>query len=352
MWKKLRYQAILLSILATVVVTVITIFFILINHEEKAYECSDTAMKTDVKQTIYGHNAPEAAKAALKQIKKLETQISWEIAESQVQKINENAANGWVNLSSGMMDILSKSLEVSNLSKGAFDPTIFPISSLWGFGEKNEKVPNKEDILEKLPLVDYKYLKINKDVKRAKLFKKGSGITLDGISKGAACNFAIKQYKENGPYAGIVSIEHSIGVYGEKKDHKPWRIAFEDPFKRTEAGCFGVLEIREGHVFTSDFYEKSFTQDVKIYHKIFNPQTGNPAKKDRIRVTITHNDGIIANALAIACFVLGRENSLPLLSHYAAGAIFVDNDKHVFLTANLEEQFKINNNEFAICDWK
>jgi thiamine biosynthesis lipoprotein len=333
--KNEKTSILILAMLIIVILIATFVFSILLGRKEEVFEFSDNALGVDVKQTIYGYDSSRAAKRVMRQIKKLEKQISWKINNSQVSKINENAGDKWVDLSSGMLDILSKSLDVANSSNGAFDPTIFPISSTWD-PDKKLDFQNNEELKSKLSLIDYKFLKINRDVKRAKLFKQNAGLDLDGICKGSACNFAMREYKEEGIPAAIVSVGRSIGIYGNKKDG-PWKIGLKDPFDNSDSKSFAVLETQENHIFISGSNKKSIEPNL-AYSKDNNISS----------VTVIHKDGIIADALAIACHISGMEKSLPLLKHYEAKAIFIDNQKKVFTTDNLKEQIKIRDSQFVL----
>jgi thiamine biosynthesis lipoprotein len=282
----------------------------------------------DINQTIYGDNAPQTARQVLKQITKLQKQISWKEDGSQVQKINKNAGHEWVDLSSGVIDILSKSLDVANSSNGTFDPTILPISA-------EQKTIDSQKESENHSPVNYKDLKLNKDVKRAKLFNENARLDLRSIFEGAACNFAIEEYMKQNQKA-IISVGHSIGIYGTKKD-EPWRIdipVLKDPNKTR----LGILETKESHIFISGSYENEL-----------DPQIDDKKTNDLVCVLITHTDGVISDALSNACILLDLEKSKTLIELYQAGAIFVDKNKHVFVSDNIKNQLRITNKQFSLC---
>ena len=49
-------------------------------------------------------------------------------------------------------------------------------------------------------------------------------------------------------------------------------------------------------------------------------------------------DGALSDMLSTACFVLGLEESAPLLSQYGAEAVFVDKEDNVFVTGGLKDK--------------
>jgi hypothetical protein len=64
-------------------------------------------------------------------------------------------------------------------------------------------------------------------------------------------------------------------------------------------------------VATPGDYEKFFMYQGKRYHHIFNPREGFPTEGCQ-SVTIIHKDGMTADALATAVFVLGPEKGYSL----------------------------------------
>jgi thiamine biosynthesis lipoprotein len=335
-----------LFLLFTLVVTitgVVVLFSAFLDHDDKIYDSASEIMGVKIQQTVYGDSAQKASRAAEKQINLLFSQVSWRNDDSQVKKINDESENEWISTSPGILSILIKSLNVAQDSEGAFDPTILPLSVVWHFYLEKKSTPSIEEINEGLKYVNYKYLKVNKEVLKARLFNEKSRLDLDSVTDGAACSVAIKQYQENGAPAGIIRVGNSVGVYGNKKDNGPFRVNILHPFKRSEGVNFGFLEVKNTCVSTVGFGENSFYQDGKFFHEIINPLTGFPVDNDLVSVTVVHYDGVIASALARACFVLGKDKGILLLDKYEAGGVFIDGQKNVFTTENTKETLDIVN---------
>lgn len=55
-------------------------------------------------------------------------------------------------------------------------------------------------------------------------------------------------------------------------------------------------------------------------------------------VTIVCDQGYLADGLSTACFVLGMDAAKPLLERYGAEAVFVDEDKNVYVTSGLMDK--------------
>lgn len=348
MQKKKKMTVILAGVLAAALVIVVPVF---IRHSrtQQSYESTGYAMGTYMLQTVYGKNGKNAADKASEKIHKLENTISWRISSSEIAKLNKAAGKGSVSIGSETFSILKTSLDVAVKSEGAFDPTILPASSLWGFGGDKQRLPSESEIEDAVKLVDYSRLKIDANGKSACLTSSGMGIDLGGIGKGAACDVAVEAYKSAGADCGIVAAGGSIGTYGEKADGSLWHIAVRDPASaEDESAAMGQIDIGSGFVSTSGSYEKFFVKNGKTYHHLLNPKTGYPENNGLVSVTVMAKSGALSDALSTACFILGREKGCELLQKYGAGGIFVNSKNKVFVTDNLKSKFKISKSSYKL----
>ena len=299
------------------------------------------SMGSYVQQTVYGKNQEEAAQQAASAVTQLEELISWRKEDSDVARLNQAAGEDFLEIDGRTYEILETSLAVCEANGGAFDVTIAPLSRLWDF-DGTPSLPEDSQIQEMKSRVDYTSLSLLEDGTAA-LRKKGTALDLGAVGKGAACDAAVSVYVEAG-VSGIVSVGGSVGVFGEKPDGSLWRIALRDPESQ---GSLGTLSIREGFVSTSGSYEKQFTQDGVTYHHLLDPATGYPVESGLVSVTVWSQSGTLSDALSTACFVLGREDSLPLLEEFEAEAIFIDEERHITATAGFENSFQLESGEYT-----
>lgn len=348
---KVTPQKLIYVLAAVLVITIAALIWIWVKFGDRAecYECTNHAMDTYIQQTVYGRNREAAAAAAAKSIGTLENLISWRIDDSDIAKLNDAAGTDWTTIDKKTLTILQDSLDVAQKSNGAFDPTIFPIASLWDFGGNNQRVPAKEEITKFLPYINYANLRINTEKSSASLNLHYMAIDLSAISRGAACDEAVASYKSAGADCGIISVGNSVGVYGTKRDHTAWQIAIRDPKNTNEkAAAIGSLDLPSGFVSTEGSYEKQFVKNGVTYHHILNPKTGYPENNGLVSVTILYSNGAISDALANACFVLGKEKGLALIKEYHAGGIFIDNKNQVSVTDNLKSSFHLTSGSYKL----
>ena len=305
-------------------------------QSSSGYESTSWAMGSYVQQTLYGTGAEEAASETASAVTELENLISWRVADSDMEKLNTAAGTEWLELDARTIRVLEEALFVAQASGGAYDPTILPVSALWNFDAEEPTLPEDSQIQELLPSIGYEFLRINTQDNTASLRNHGNGVDLGGVGKGAACDTALEIYEDAGLTGGVVAVGGSIGLYGSKPDGAPWRVAVRDPEGESTDGL-GVLNLEACCVSTSGSYEKTFTQDGVTYHHLLDPKTGYPAETGLLSVTVVHENGAVSDALATACFVLGLEDSLPVLKEMGAvGAVFVDENHHVTVAGELD----------------
>lgn len=330
------------------------IFFEYFLKNDKPFTNTTTAMGTYITQTISTKkNQPEnIANSITKSIKNLENKISWRKENSDIFKINHSGKSDKIKVNNETFDILKRSLEVSQKTGGAFEVTILPISSIWNFSNNNGFVPNSSSLKNALTKVGYKNILLNEQDYTVQNLSGVPILDLGGVGKGSACDLALKEYSKNDLNYAIISVGGSIGLYGKKENNQPFNIAIRDPLEKEDSSIsFAFIKLYSGCVSTSGAYEQGFTVDNTFYHHILDSKTGYSAQTDLLSVTVCHDSGTLTDLLSTACFVLGKDKSLPILKEYNAEAIFVDKNKNVFVTPNLKSKFSLTNNNYKICEW-
>ncbi|MBR1778892.1 MAG: FAD:protein FMN transferase [Clostridia bacterium] len=339
-------------VLAVSILVLLSISFLRYSHSHtEPFSQTTTAMGSFVTQTILTKSGkPEdVANSVAKSIQDLEAQISWRIPDSYVAKINRADKSDKISLNDECFDILKKSLAISEKTEGAFEVTILPLSSLWDFSGERIDLPDKKLLRDAISKVGYKNIVLNEEDKTVQNLAEAALLDLGSVGKGAACDLAIKEYSEKNLDYAIISVGGSVGLYGQKITQQPFNIAIRDPFSKVKSSSFATVKLTSGCVSTSGSYEKSLDINGKSYHHILTPKTGYPIETDLVSVTVWHNSGTIADLLSTACFILGREKSLPILQEYNAQGIFVDKNKNVYISKELSDKFIITNNAYKIC---
>ncbi|NSW90832.1 MAG: FAD:protein FMN transferase [Firmicutes bacterium] len=321
------------------------------SDEDGLVEWQEFLMGTIITQKVYANNgdnegnannssnASNAVKEVAERLKDIERKMTVNSPDSEVNALNKMAGKGAVSLSQDTIYVLSKAKEYSQLSSGAFDPTVGPLIKAWGISTDKQRVPEEKEIKDLLLLVNYKDLFIDEENLKAKLGRTGQSIDLGGIAKGYAGDEAIKIYKKHGIKSAYINLGGNVVTLGKKPDGTPWKIGIQHP--RDVTGKYiGIVEVSDKAVITSGDYERYFEANGKRYHHILDPKTGYPSDSGLISATIITDLSIKGDALSTAVFVLGLEKGMELVeSLEGVEGIFITRDKNIYVSSGLRGNF-------------
>jgi thiamine biosynthesis lipoprotein len=251
-------------------------------------------------------------------------------SSSELSKINASAGLLPYKMSTAMLDLVQKSQYAYIQSKGAYDISIGPLSSLWRNARKAKLFPEASTVLATKKLVGFAQIKINKRL--GTIFLPNANMHLDfgGIAKGYIAQWVINFLKANGIQQALVDAGGDIVMSGPPLNQKGWLIGVNLP-ETTDQLLNKKLQLSNCSVATSgDVYQFIEYKGVKYSH-IINPLTGYGVTNLR-NVTIVAKTGATADWLATACSILPIKEAKQLaISHQAALLITtLKNGKLVF----------------------
>nr|WP_208526604.1 FAD:protein FMN transferase [Clostridium botulinum] len=305
-------------------------------------------MGTIINIKAYGKNADKAVQSSVDKISDIENKMSLNIPTSEVNKINKNAGIAPVKVSKNTFDVVKASLIYSEKSKGSFDITVEPLVSLWGIGTDKARIPSKDEISNALKLINYKDVIINEKESTVMLKRKGQAIDLGAIAKGYTADELKKVLLNYNVSSAFLSLGGNVYVLGNKPDKTSWKIGVQNPLE-PRGDYLGIVSVSDKSVVTSGNYERFFERNGKRYHHIFDTKTGYPAEKGLISVSIISDKSIDGDALSTSVYTLGLDEGKKLIeSLKGVEAIFVTNDKKVYVTSGLKDIFKLTNTDFKL----
>lgn len=305
-------------------------------------------MGTAIKVTIYDKQDEEILDKVFKRIIEIEDLVSINKDNTEITNLNKNAGIKGVKLSEDSFNIIKKGLEYSKLSNGGYDVSIGPLVKLWSIGLPEAKVPNKEEIKNVINKIDYKKVKVNDETKEVFLEDKGMMLDLGSIAKGYAADEIVKVLKENNVKQAIIDLGGNIYALGLKDGDKDWKVGIQDPF--TERGnVVGSVEVSNKSVVTTGIYERFIEKDGIKYHHILNPKDGYPYKTDIAGVSIIADKSVDADGLSTLVFTKGLDDGIKFIEDLdGVDAIFITNDRKVYTTKGIKDNFKMINESFTL----
>lgn len=309
-----------------------------LNDDTAPISKSSFKLNTVVSITLYDSQDESIIDEAFQLCDYYENLLSRTKKESEIYQLNEKAHNSYT-VSDETKELLTKGFHYSQLSDGAFDLTLEPLTSLWNFGSSEERLPSQDEIKEALTHVGYQYLTL--DGNKITFEKDGMGIDLGAIAKGYIAD-KIKEFLiSKDVNSAIINLGGNILCVGEKPDGSAFKVGIQKPFKdRNET--IAVVEIRDLSVVSSGIYERFFTVDGKLYHHILNPATGYPYESDLTSVTIISKESVDGDSLSTTCFALGLEKGMKLIESLPdTYAVFITSDYELHYTKGFKENIKI-----------
>lgn len=283
--------------------------------------------------TAYGDAAESALPKARKRIEELASLLSATDENSAVSKLKNGDT-----LPQDILVPLRTAKQISDKTDGALDLCLYPLTKAWGFYSKEYRVPTTSEIETLLSEKAVWSLDGN-----TILCSENLHLDLGSVAKGYASEEAAKVLRENGVTSAVLALGGNVQTIGQKPDGSDYIVSVADPL--SPDNTIGNLHVGECAVVTSGSYQRNFTENGKTYHHILNPKTGYPAENGLLSVTVVCADGTMADGLSTALFVGGLD-SYKLYEHFSFEALYITEEKEIFLTPGLFDRFEQTNETY------
>lgn len=273
---------------------------------------SDFLLNTFVTVTLYDSADTAILEQCMALCSEYENRFSKTIKTSEIYRLNHRSPDETTfTLTEDTAALIREGLFYSELSNGAFDITVEPLSSLWDFTSGKAVIPPAADIKAAAAKTGWQKLKLEGDT--LTFLSPETTLDLGAIAKGFIAD-RLKEYLESEDVkSAIINLGGNVLCVGKKPDGSPFRIGLQKPFD-THSEIIADLDIDNLSVVSSGVYERHFVVNGKNYHHILNPKTGYPYENDLVAVTIVSPKSVDGDALSTTCFSLGISKGIELLN--------------------------------------
>ncbi len=319
-----------------VFIIILILFFILLSGCSSDIKADEPitrtgfAMNTVIQIDLYGTTDSSILDECFSLCSYYESIFSRTMTTSELYALNENS-DKQNEISSDLYQLISTGLAYGSISDGRFDITIAPLSDLWNFSSESPTVPDKNDILALLPLVDYRTISLsgtnilNKENPDTK-------IDLGAVAKGYIADCLKAYLLSEDVTSAVINLGGNVLCVGSKPDGSDFRIGIQKPFGAQDE-IAAAFHLSDMSVVTSGIYERYFEEDGVLYHHILDAATGYPCNNDLLSVTILSKKSVDGDALSTTCFLLGLEDGMKLIdSMDDTYAMFITNDGQTHFT--------------------
>ena len=269
------------------------------------------AMDTVMDLQVWGKDAEGATQRLGDLLKKLEDRWSATSGNSALGQLNRGEDP---DLSPEETELLRTVEELSDRTGGALDPKLYDVCLAWGFYNGAHHIPTEEELAAAMA---------------------ASRWDLGAVMKGYAGQQSVQMLASLDVDRAILNLGGNIQTFGEKPDGSPWSIGIQNPDGGDYIGTVAVSGTAS--IVTSGDYQRYFEQDGVRYHHIIDPATGAPAGSGLRSVTVICRDGLTADGLSTALFVMGLEKAADFWrASNDFEAVFITEDGKVYATQGAE----------------
>ncbi len=220
--------------------------------------------------------------------------------------------------------MLALALDVGARSDGAFDVTVGPLMTLWGFDARTGRatLPTADEIAAARARCGLDKLSVDTANATVRKSRPDVDVDLSGIAKGLAVDQVSDALSARGLARHLVEVGGEVRARGTNRAGVDWRVGVEDP--RAGVREIGqVVALSEMAMATSGDYRNFYEiGDRRISHTM-DPHTGLPVEHPVAAVTVLHPRCAEADAWATALMVLGLEQGLAVARREDLAALLV-----------------------------
>ncbi|MCD4773939.1 MAG: FAD:protein FMN transferase [Bacteroidales bacterium] len=264
-------------------------------------------------------------------LKDFDNTASLWVENSIISRVNRNESD--VVLNDHFIELFELSKKVSENTDGAFDITVGPLISAWGFGFSDRIKVDKYIVDSLLPLINFKAVSLSE----GKIIKDNPGIKFDfnAIAQGYSVDLVAGFLRSKGINNYIVDIGGEVVANGNKPDGSLWKVGIEKPTetKDSERTLKAIVTLENKSLATSGSYRKYYEEDGVRYSHTINPKTGYPVTHSLLSVSVLAENATIADVYATAFMVMGLEESIKFLEgNQELEAYFIYSEKDILKT--------------------
>ena len=255
-----------------------------------------------------GMVARSAVDAAFRAVEGVQQAMSFHDPESELSWLNRNACGRAIKVSPALWRVLSEALRLSNLSGGAFDPTVGARLVRWKI------LPAPQARTPTPATTSWRDVRLLAG--RRVRFHRALWLDLGGIAKGYAVDLAVSILRRNGISSGIVNAGGDLRVFGSRAE----RVHVRHP--NQPASLVPLAELSDAALATSAGYFSEKRCGGRRVNALVNPLLQRPCSSRR-SVSVQAPTCLLADALTKVVLVHDCAAE-PLLRRCGASAMILE----------------------------
>ena len=221
-------------------------------------------------------------------LKAVDQEFSMFNPQSTVALINEGKRP---TLSDDFLEVYQLAQQVNEESDGAFDITVAPLVNAWGFGFKNQQMPNNHQIdsLRRLVGMEHVSLAGAKGSQYVRFQRPRMMLDFSAIAKGYGTDRVARLLMSHDVANFMVEIGGEVYAKGNSEKRLPWRIGVSKPVDDPDNDAQEletVLNVTNQAMATSGNYRNFYYKGGRKYAHTIDPKTGRPVQHSLLSATV------------------------------------------------------------------
>ncbi len=270
--------------------------------------------------------------------------MSTYIFDSEISKFNRASLSYTIDPSDKyFIEVFEKAKEIHSLSKGDFEPTVYPLLNYWGLGNENRMAPSSIDssAIDSINrFVDFNLITLKTIDGSQKLNKKDSRVSLDfnALAKGYGVDALAELLESKGIKNYLVEIGGEQRASGVNDKGKVWVIGITEPLENGPINqAIALAGLDNCAMAGSGNYRNFYTKDGVKYGHTINPNSGFPEINTLLGVSVIAKDCMTADAIATTCMVKGLDEAYDFVSELS--------DVHAYFIYNRDDTLAFKGTE-------
>lgn len=270
---------------------------------------SRRAMATTWEILLYGNSdrfLQGVAEEALDEVERIEQLLSPYRTTSCIADVNRNAHNHSVFVGHEVFSLIRTSVNLSQLTGGAFDITVAPLMRCWGMMSGRGSVPSLDDIKGAMNFVGVEHMMLQDEDYSIQFDREGVMLDLGAIGKGYAIDRVMDIVRDHGVVSALLhgggSTIYGLGVPPDGDD-RGWAITSRLP-EGSDSLKIEPFFLHDLAISVSAPHGKSFEVDGKQYGHIIDPRDGQPVNRC-LSASVVSASATETDALTTALVTLG-----------------------------------------------
>lgn len=279
------------------------------------------AMATRFELVLHGEDETTlraAGEEALREVDRLENQLSLYRPGSEIAQLNARAAREAVQVSPELFALLQQAQRLHGETDGAFDITIGPLVRCWGFMTNEGRMPAPEAVAEARAKVGMELVQLDSARRTVRFAREGVMLDLGAIGKG----YAVERGAELLRDAGVTSAlfhggTSTVCAIGHPPEAEAWTVAIEHPPATVGNLPFPelpVVRLRDESLSISAIWGRVFQADGRNFGHVIDPRTGQPVDGAWLSAVVlpaaTETDALSTALLTLGATGLARVTGL------------------------------------------